>query len=382
VNVRTEDFQGRLRGGSWAQAGASSVPATQARYLVDSSGNRILDATGGNYIVVSTGEAAVHSGGTVYVDDGANAPASHPAQCVYRDRLVRPNGYAIFASRQSNHSDYVFSADISDAMRPWVIQLSEAGEIGANVVALIPHKDAYMLAATATSLWAVQGDPTADGTLRNISREVGIVGAKAWCRDSLDQYYFLSSDGLYTVGADGSGLQAISNEVIPEHLNGITDANTVLEYDLGTDGVYIHIPSASVSWLYDTARQEFWPFKTGHSGSYVAMGPIQIGNGSSYGRLIQLHGIIANGSVDVTWRVLVADTAEQVSVNAKTAIEALIAGTTPANIHSSGTWAAGVNHRSYPRARGKYMILLVSAATGNWAWEGANAVIEPSGQWR
>jgi hypothetical protein len=177
-------------------------------------------------------------------------------------------------------------------------------------------------------------------------------------------------------------LQAISNEVIPEHLNGVTDVNTVLEYDLATNGVYIHIPTAAVSWLYDTARQAFWPFKTGHSGSYVAMGPIQLGNGSSYGRLIQLHGITASGSVNVTWRVMVADTAEQVSVNAKAAIEALIAGNTPTNIHSSGTWAAGVNHRSYPRARGKYMILLISAATGNWAWEGANAVIEPSGQWR
>ena len=381
TNVRTEDFQGRLRGGSWSQGGASTVPATQNRYLTDGAGNRITDASG-NQIVISTGEASVHSGGTVYVDDGANAPASHPAQCVYRDRLIRPNGYAIFASRQSNHADWVFSADISDLQRPWVIQLSEAGEIGADVVSLVPHKDAYMLAATATSLWVVQGDPTADGSLRNISREVGMVGAKAWCRDRLDRYYFLSSDGLYTVSADGSGLQAISNEVIPEHLSGVTDDDTVLEYDLATDAVYIHIPSASLSWMYDTARQSFWPFKVGHSGSYVAIGPIQLGNGSSYGRLIQLHGITANGSVNVTWRVLVADTAEQVSVNAKAAIEALIAGNTPSNIHSSGVWVAGINHRSYPRARGKYMILLVSSATGSWAWEGANAVIEPSGQWR
>jgi len=353
VNVRTEDsLSGRLRGGSWSP----SEPATTV--------------------------GVVHSSGYV-VATATNAPGSSSnADCIYRDRFVRPVDQAIFASRQGTYSDWTFSSDLSDMQRPWVIQLSEAGEVGTDVVSVIPHKDAYMLAATSNSLWVVQGDPTADGALRNISREVGMVGARAWCRDHLDRYYFLSSDGLYTVGADGSGLQAISNEVIPEHLNGVTDATTVLEYDLATNGVYIHIPTASYSWMYDTARQAFWPFDTEYAGSHIALGPVQLGNGSSYGRLIQLHGITANGGVNVTWRLLVADTAEQVSANAKTAIEALIAGTTPTNIHSSGVWAAGVNHRCYPRARGKYMILLISAATGDWAWEGAAIVVEPSGQWR
>lgn len=381
VNCRTEDFQGRLRGGSWSQGAASTVPSSQVQYSTNSAGNVITDSSG-NRIVVSSGEASVHSGGTVYVAPGPNAPASHPAQCVYRDRLIRPAGKLIYASRQGKYNDWALSSDVSDAMRPFVMQLSEAGEIGSDIVSLIPHKDAYLLAATSNSLWTIQGDPAADGGMRNISRKVGMVGAKAWCRDELDRYYFLSSDGLYTVGADGSGLQALSNEVIPEHLSGVTDADTVLQYDLGTNGVYIYIPTAGVSWMYDTTRQGFWPFKNGHSGSYVAIGPILMGDGNTYGRLIQLHGIIASGSVNVTWRVMVSDTAEQVSVNAKAAIEALIAGTTPAGVHSSGTWVAGVNHRSYPRARGKYMILLVSAASGSWAWEGANAVIEPSGQWR
>ena len=381
INCRLEDFQGRLRGGSWNQAGPSSVPATQSRYWLDPGGDRVTDVNG-NQIVIGSGVAAVHSGGVAYVDPGANAPASHAAQCIYRDRFIRPEGKLIFASRQGNYADWSLSADVTDSMRPFVVQLSEAGEIGTNVVALIPHKDAYLLAATSSSLWAIQGDPAGDGGLRNITRDVGMVGAKAWCRDHLDRYYFLSSHGLYTVSASGDGLQAISEDVIPQHLTGVADANTVLEYDHETRAVYIHIPSASVSWMFDTERQGFWPFKVGYAGSHVALGPIQMGNGSSYARLIQLHGIIAAGSVNVTWRVMVADTAEQVSINAKAAIESLISGSTPTNVHSSGVWTAGVSHRCYPRARGKYMILLVSAASGSWAWEGANAVLEPSGAWR
>lgn len=380
LNVRTEDFQGRLRGGSWTPSAPTSIAATQKDYLVSGSSS-IVDGSG-NRIVTDSKVAMIHSGGVVYVNPGANAPAEHAAQCVYRDRVIRPSGKVIFASRQGVYTDWSLSSDVSDLMRPFVMQLSESGEIGGDIVSLIPHKDAYLLAATSGSLWVLQGDPTAEGTLRNVTREVGMVGARAWCRDHLDRYYFLSSHGLYTVSASGDGLQAISEDVIPEQLTGVADSSTVLEYDHETRVVYIHIPSAAVSWMFDTERMGFWPFKVSNSSSHVALGPILLGNGNSYGRVIQLHGITASGSVNVTWRIMVADTAEQVSANAKAAIEALVAGSTPTNVHSSGVWTAGVNHRCYPRARGKYMILLISAASGNWAWEGASVVVEPSGAWR
>lgn len=352
VNCRFEDFTGRLRGGSW-------VPTAAA------------DPAG-----------VVHSGGHIAADPGDDAPgSSSDADCIYRDRFIRPVSHAIYASRQGDYTDWAMSADISDVGRPFVIQLSEAGEIGGNVVGLIPHKDAYLLAATSDSLWAMRGDPTVDGGLHNISREVGMVGPKAWCRDHLDRYYFLSSHGLYTVSASGDSLQGLSEDVIPEQLTGVTDEDTVLEYDHATRGVNIHIPTADVSWMFDTERQGFWPFIVDYAGSHVAIGPIHLNNGETYGRLLRIHGITAANSADVTWRVLVADTAEQVSINAKAAIEALVNGSSPSNIHSSGVWGAGVNHRSYPRARGLFMILLLSA-NGTWGWEGAVCFMEPSGKWR
>ena len=351
TNVRTQDFQGRLRGGSWAPPAATET------------------------------EGVVHSGGYVVADPGDAPGDSSNADCIYRDRFIRPVSQAIWASRQGTYTDWAMSADISDVGRPFVIQLAEAGELGGNITALIPHKDAYLLAATSSSLWAVRGDPAADGGLQNISRDVGIVGPRAWCRDHLDRYYFLSSHGLYTVSASGDGVQGLSEDVIPEELTGVTDEDTVLEYDHATRGVRIYIPSAEVSWLFETDQKAFWPFKVGYAGSHVAIGPLQMNDKETYGRLLRLHGITAASSADVTWRVLVADTAEQVSVYAKAAIETLVASGSPSNIHSSGTWTAGVNHRSYPRARGLFMILLLSAS-GTWGWEGAVCFTEPSGKWR
>lgn len=380
MNVRMEDFTGRLRGGSWAPAAAAVVPSTQSQYFVDDTGDNVVDEDG-NQIVLIENVSVVHSGGVQYANVGSGAPPYSEAQCIYRDRMVCPAGRAIYASRVGNYADWSLSADVSDVMRPFAMQLAEAGELGSDVVALIPHKDAYMLAFTSDSVWVIQGDPADGGAMRNISRDVGIVGPKAWCRDHLDRYYFLSSHGLYTIGASGDGLQAISEDVIPEELTGVTDDETVLEYDHETRGVYVHIPD-EVSWLFDTERQGFWPFKVGYSGSHIAIGPFLMGDGNTFGRLIQLHGILANGGVNVIWRVLVADTAEQVCVNAKAAIEALMEEEEPLNIHSMGVWISGVNHRCYPRARGKYMILLLSALSGDWAWEGASAVIQPSGAWR
>jgi len=369
MNVRAEDFTGRLRGGSWSPSPAANVVGSGV-------GIDVVGSTPVEYIAVR------HSGGSQNIElINTFASSTSLAQCIYRDRLIRPENKIIYASRLGNYADWSLSTDLSDSTRPFVIQLSEAGEIGGDVVALIPHKDSYLLAFTNSSSWVIQGDPTDNGGMRNISREIGIVGPKAWCRDHLDRYYFLSSHGLYTVSASGDGMQAISEDVIPEELTGVTDDDTVLEYDHETRGVYIHIPGV-VSWLFDTERQGFWPFKVGYSGSHVAIGPFSMSDGNTFGRLIQLHGIVANGSVSVTWRVLVADTAEQVCINAKLAIDALIAGTQPADVHSTGIWPAGVNHRTYPRARGKYMILLVSAANGNWAWEGASAVMTNSGAWR
>lgn len=352
LNVRTEDpLTKRLRGGSWAPVAAATTVGV------------------------------VHSGGYVVASPGANAPGtSSNADCIYRDRFIRPVGQAIWASRQGVYTDWKLSSDLSDAGRPFVIQLSESGELGGNVTALIPHKDSHLLAATSSSMWAVQGDPTADGGLRNVSRDVGIVGPRAWCRDHLDRYYCVSSHGLYTISADGSSLQGLSEDVIPQELTGVTDVNTVLEYDHETRSVRIYIPTAAVNWLFETERGGFWPFKVG-AGSHVAMGPIGLNDGETHGRLLRLHGITAAGSSDVTWRVIVGDTAEDVSVKAKAAIEALVTGGTPANIQSNGVWTAGVNHRRYPRARGLYMILLLSAS-GTWGWEGAVCFMEPSGKWR
>jgi hypothetical protein len=259
-----------------------------------------------------------------------------------------------------------------------LFQFSEADKQGETVVALVPHKDQHLLGFTATETWVQQGDPLT-GAMRRVSDQVGIVGADAWCV-AHDAVYFLSSRGLYVVGADGSGLKALSEDVIPEDLIDVTDTACTLTYQYSDRGVYVH--KTGTDWFFDTERGGFWPFDTTTTQSHVLCGPFFLAGENAYGRIQNLHGNMATSSADVTWRIVTGDTAEQAAANGKAAIEAAVAGSDYSSyVNSSGTWSAGRSHMAYPRTRAIWAILWLSASS-NWAYEAVAMTRSASGKWR
>ena len=308
----------------------------------------------------------------------AGIAAGDAETIVYRDRSLTFDDNAITATRVGDHTDTTLSPDLSDTMRPALFQLSEAGDVGEDVVALVPHKDSFLLGFTAGETWVQQGDPLT-GTRRNVSREVGIIAARAWCKRE-DTIFFLSSRGLYSVGADGSGLKPVSEDKISEELTGVSDSDCVLNYQHSDRGVYIH--KTGTDWFYDTERDGFWPFTTSSTASHVLIGPFRLGTANSYGRILRLYGVTAEGSADVTWALVPGDTAEEAAANGKAAIVASLAGGDYSSyVHSSGSWAAGINNSAYPRTRAQWVVLWL-ASSGTWAWEGASLTSALSGRWR
>lgn len=303
---------------------------------------------------------------------------SRPSSIVYRDRTLTFSGRAVTASRVGDSTDTTLSSDVSDLLRPALFQFSEAGEQGGSVVALIPHKDQSLLGFTATETWVQQGDPLT-GARRRVSDQVGIIGADAFCV-AHDTVYFLSSRGLYSVGADGSGLKALSEDVIPEDLTGVTDATCTLTYRHASRSVFIH--KTGTDWFYDTAREGFWPFDTSTTNSHVLLGPLYLGQENSYGRIQNLHGNMAAGSADVTWRIVPADSAEEAAENGKLAIVAALAGNSYSSyVKASGVWSAGRSHLAYPRVRALWCCIWLSA-TNAWAYETVAMTRALSGRWR
>ena len=303
---------------------------------------------------------------------------TRPSSIVYRDRTLTFSDNAVTASRVGDSTDTSLSSDVSDMMRATLFQFSEADATGEDVVALVPHKDQFLLGFAASETWVQQGDPLS-GPRRRVSDQVGIIGADAWCVVH-DKVFFLSSRGLYSVGVDGSGLEAISEDVLPEDLIGVTDSTCTLTYQHSDRGVYIH--HTGTNWFYDVERKGFWPFDTDTTDSHVLMGPFQLGQAGNYGRVLKLHGTIAIGSANVNWRLVIADTAEEAAANGKSAIEAVIAGSTGFQyVGSRGKWSAGRAHLSYPRDRAAWCCLWLHSE-GEWAYESVRLTAKLSGTWR
>jgi hypothetical protein len=246
------------------------------------------------------------------------------------------------------------------------------------VVAVAPHKDAYLLCWTATELWVLTGDP-ATGQLRRISDEVGIIGANAWCV-AHDTVYFMSSHGLYKVNADGGGFQAVSEDKVPDELTGVSDSTCTLTYQHSDRGVYIH--TTGQDWFYDIAREGFWPFDTSETDSHLLIGPLKLGSVDWQGLIQTLHGIVAEGSGTVNWRIVPGDTAEEAAANGKSAISADLAGNSySAYVRGSGSWSAGRSSTERPRISAMFACIWLSSA-GTWAWERMTLRAIPAGKWR
>ena len=298
---------------------------------------------------------------------------------VYRGRKLTFSGRAVTASRVGIHGDIDMGADVTDSMRPALFQFSEAGSQGSAVVALVPHKDRYLLGFMADELWVQSGDPL-NGTRQRVSDQVGIIGANAWCV-AHDTVYFLSSHGLYSVNADGGGLKPLSEGVLPEDLTDVTDSTCTLTYQHADRGVYIH--KSGTNWYYDIERDEFWPFDTDTTDSHILIGPFRLGSTDMLGMIQAMHGIMAEGSDTVTWHIVPGDTAEQSAENGKAAITSSLAGTTTwiNYVNGSGAWSAGRSQTARPRVTTMWATLWLHCE-GDWAYEGISVTLVPAGAWR
>jgi hypothetical protein len=298
LNCRLEDsIAHRFRGGSFVGQSFSEADVPRYRYLTTPNGDRIVTGDG-SPIIIGPQYGVTSGDDVVWLAPGDDAPSTGTADCLYRDRLFRTSTNIIMCSRQGKYTEWDYGGELEDHGRAMVLQLAEAGEAGVTVVAMVPHKDAYLLCFSASEIWVLSGDPTT-GTLRNISREVGIISARAFCKNH-DTIYFLSSRGLYSVQADGSGLKAISEDKAPVELSSITDAAALVSYYHADHGVYIHMTTAP-SWFYDTVHDNFFPFDTTHANSHVLIGPFRLGEGNKSGRVLNMHGTMALGSGTVTW---------------------------------------------------------------------------------
>jgi hypothetical protein len=347
------------------------------------------------------------------------APTGVTVGCNYRDRLVLGSGNIVYMSRQGNYADWDYGGDIEDQGRAFLYQLSEAGELGDAVTALVPHRDSSILAATANSLWVVEGDPAANGTLKNVSRDVGIVSGTAWTKVG-DTIVFLANDGLYSVSANGSDLASLSGDKLPEELSDVDPINYPVRmgYRHSENGVYVFLEGSSYHWFFDIEFKGFWPFSlpvtvaaafcvegvliiwdsaglfwtfdgeddngTGVQ-SHVLLGPFRASPTWDFTLISALQGAVeTEPDGAVAWRLITGETAEEACIRSKDAVDNYLDGDTTTAVtyvSSSGSWGDGRSYVSHPRVRGMWHVLWLQS-NDVWAFEDVVTEVETVGRWR
>jgi hypothetical protein len=371
----------------------------------------------------------VYDPATGVLYDAPGAPTAEPLVCVYRDRIILAGkNHLGYASRVSDPDDWDFGADIDDSTKPVVFQLSEAGQIGEGLTAMIPWRDKHLIFATENGLWVLNGDP-ATGSIDQISAEIGVISANAWCILDNGMIAFLSNDGVYLWGVGGGYPVRFSEERLPRSLRNVDpDTNDiVLSYDAKERGIWIFVTPLSgvgTHWFMDMTQKAIWEMRFGANGhqpkavaryddddgikdvilgcrdgylrkfstsatdddgtdigSHVAFGAFHLAGDMRDGLLAEIQGALADDSESVTWRVFMGSTAEEAMDTAVAAIDALVAGTDPVSVKASGTWVEKFNRVARPRTRGAWCVVVLSSA-GRWAFEGMSLVANILGRQR
>lgn len=264
--VVADDVLGVFDGGVYIAPTGDLLTEAGVEITTEADVNILVDTGGvpGACFLCARGQKvyAVASAGIVSLDlitgvvdsltaTAGTTPTGMTLGCVYRDRLVVAGAdNAVYMSRQGDFADWDFGADVEDSGRAVAFQLGEAAEHGALCTAVVPFKDASLLLATEYGLWVVNGDPAANGTLRNVSRGVGIIGSTAWClvqdarlgdRFVKNGIVFLGRTGLFVVAPSGDGLKPVTEERIPEELIDVSLEAVSMVYSPDERGVYVFL---------------------------------------------------------------------------------------------------------------------------------------------
>lgn len=326
-----------------------------------------------------------------------------------------------YASAIDDFTDWDYTEDWEDPSRAVAFTDAAMGELSGPITGLMPWGDDYGFLGCDNSLHILRGDPGAGGKLDLISHELGLIGDDAWCHTPEGDLLFMDWSGMFLVQKGSTTPQPVSREKLPSDLRDIDPStyDVILRWDPKHDGAILSIlPLTGASdsdpgefWWFDWPTKSYWqltfptdkaprymePFAwsggydhvllmacddgylrhfhntaTTDDGTaitgYCSIGPIRIaGNELQDGMIRELVGTLGTDSGDATWKIFVGESAEDAAI-ATTARE-------------SGTWVAGRNRTERRVGRGGAMVLQLTGTT-RWSFEGATAVLVPTGRQR
>ena len=193
---------------------------------------------------------------------------------LYGSRLVLAGVKGIeniwFMSDVVNADDWTPSTTIGDAIAG---NTGTIGSPGDEIVALIPFGQTGLIFAGQRSLTYLTSDPATDdrAALVQMSRNIGIVGPRAWSNGPEKSIYLMAQEGLYRIAPNDFNVDRgslISLNRLDSFFNQVRWENmqTVLFYDIERRGLMCWmndnlLPSNSTHIFYSDQTDGFFPFK-------------------------------------------------------------------------------------------------------------------------
>jgi hypothetical protein len=193
---------------------------------------------------------------------------------LYGSRLVLAGVKGIeniwFMSDVVNADDWTPSTTIGDAIAG---NTGTIGSPGDEIVALIPFGQTGLIFAGQRTLTYLTSDPATDdrAALVQMSRNIGIVGPRAWSNGPEKSVYLMAQEGLYRIAPNDFNVDRgslLSLNRLDSFFNQVRWENmeTVLFYDIERRGLMCWmndnlLPSNSTHIFYSDQTDGFFPFK-------------------------------------------------------------------------------------------------------------------------
>lgn len=230
-----------------------------------------------------------------------SVPTFCSLDATWRGRLVlagdKNNPQNFYMARLGKPTDWNYAA--TDAAAAVAGNLSQSGQIGEPITAIIPFNDDLMIMSTINEVWLIEGDPADGGSIVRLADHGGIVGPYAWCTDPTGTLFYLTQAGLWSVKPIWSTYrppELISGQQWSkffEQLNPNTNA-VFMQWDSVNKYLRIYITPiysglAGQHIIFDSRNGGFWPIQypqtTGPTATTSFIG------GGSLGQLLLIGGM-------------------------------------------------------------------------------------------
>lgn len=340
----------------------------------------------------------------------------------YRGRAVTSGDandpFNWFMSKSGDPYNWDYSPSPSNQLQAVAGNANDLGYVEDIVTCIVPFGDDNCLFGGDHSLWMMEGDPAAGGTLAMLTDKTGILfGQWSYAKDRLNTLFFAAVDGIYKLPRGANVPENMTKGRLDRRFRDLDLAanRIVLEWDYILDGLRVFIVpidgvSASTGYFWDARTDSWWEdsYPTTYGPNTVLMldgnnpedqafimgcrdgylrqfdqstggddgsniltraryTPLIPQDGSSVIKLLDILPVVAKDSANLDLRVYAGQTAEELANSSSVRIKRTIsAGRNPASRQRLTAYAMGFE--------------LYRNGTSRWAMESLHALFHPSGR--